>query len=88
MLLTADLVDIAREGLVLALILSAPILGAALLAGILTSVIQMFTKASEPMVGHVIRTLSIAAALVVSARWIASEVAVFADRIWSLTQTL
>ena len=86
-MLSADLVDIAREGLLLALILSAPILGAALLAGILTSIIQMFTKVSEPTTGHVIRTVVIAAALLVTAPWIAGKVAGFADRVWSIFQT-
>ena len=87
MILSADLVDVAREGLLLALILSVPILGAALLAGILTSLVQMFTKASEPLMGHVIRTVAIVAVLIIAAPWIAGEVAGFADRVWSLVQT-
>ena len=84
----ADLVDLATEALILALILSIPILLAALLAGIITSGIQMITKVGEPLTGQVIRIVAISLGLYVFSPWIGGRLTAFADRVWSLVQTV
>ncbi|MDJ0765210.1 MAG: flagellar biosynthetic protein FliQ [Myxococcota bacterium] len=80
--------DVVREGFVLALVLCIPILGAALAAGLMTSLLGMFTKISEPAIAHVARIAAISLVLLATAPWIFGRVARFAERIWSLVQAV
>ncbi len=82
----ADLVDIAREGFILALILSLPVLAAVLISGLVMTLLQMFTKSNETAVSHVVRIGAVAVSLLITLPWIASRVVGFADRIWSMIQ--
>ena len=82
------LFDVAREALVLVFYLSMPVLGAALLAGLITSGLQTLTRVSEPVLTHVPRVIAVAAAVLLAAPWISARVAGFADRVWSLVQTV
>jgi len=72
------LLPIAREALLLALLVSAPALGAALLVGLLTGVAQAATQISEPSLGVVPRLAAVLGALVVAAPWIGGRLARFA----------
>ncbi len=87
-MLPADLFDIAREALVLILILSMPILGAALLAGLIAAALQTLTRVSEPVLTHVPRIVGVAVAVLVAAPWISSRVIGFTNRVWSLVQVI
>ena len=88
MILTSDLYAIAREGLLLALMLSLPILGAAFLAGVLLAVLQTFTKLSEPALTYIPRIAAVTLAVLFAAPWGAQRVAAFAEHVWSLIQTV
>ena len=83
-----ELIEVAREGLLLSLWLSLPILGAALIAGLLTTLLQVFTKVSEPVLMYVPRIVAVVLAVLVAGPWIGGRVAGFAERIWSMIQTL
>ncbi len=87
-MLPADLFDVAREGLVLALFLSLPILAAAFAAGLLTALLQSLTRISEPALTHVPRIAAVVVAVLISASWISERVAGFAERVWSLVQAV
>ncbi len=87
-MLPADLFDVAREALILVFLLSMPILGAALLAGLITAALQTLTRVSEPVLTHVPRVIAVAAAVLIAAPWISTRVAGFADRVWSLVQAV
>lgn len=86
--MTASLVALVREGVVLALWLAAPLLVAALLAGILTGLLGAFTQIQDPAVGLVPRVAGVGVALVVFAPSIAHQLAVFASRLWPLVAAI
>jgi type III secretion protein S len=72
------LLHIGREALLVALLVSAPPLGAALLVGALTGVLQAATQVQEPSVGIVPRLAAVLGALALAAPWIGARVARFA----------
>ena len=72
------LLHVGREALVIALLVSAPPLGAALLVGALTGVLQAATQVQEPSVGVVPRLVAVLGALALAAPWIGARVVRFA----------
>jgi flagellar biosynthetic protein FliQ len=78
------IIALVREGLLLALLLAAPILVAALVAGILTGLIGAFTQIQDPAVALVPRVAAVGAAIVLFAPSIGHQLAVFASRMWPL----
>lgn len=72
------LLHLAREALLLALLLSAPGLLAALLVGLLTGVAQAVTQVQEPSLGVVPRLVAVLGALAVAAPWIGARLLRFA----------
>jgi flagellar biosynthesis protein FliQ len=72
------LLRLAREGLLLALLLSAPPLAAALLVGLLTGVLQAATQVQEPSLGVVPRLAAVLGSLAVAAPWIGAHLVRFA----------
>ncbi len=83
-----DVVSIAREALTLVIILSLPVLGAAFLAGLLSAVLQGFTRVAEPALTQVPRIVAVALAVLISAPWIGGRVATFSRHVWSLVQAV
>ncbi len=83
-MIPADLLDIAREALMIAVLLSLPILGAAFVASIVSAALQTFTKVSEPALSHVPRIIAVGAAVIATVPWMATRIAGFAERVWSL----
>jgi flagellar biosynthesis protein FliQ len=81
---TASLVALLREGLLLALLLVAPLLVAALFAGILTGLVGAFTQIQDPAVGLAPRVAAVGVALVVFAPSIGHQLDAFASRLWPL----
>ena len=82
--MTASLVALLREGLLLALLLAAPLLVAALIAGIFTGLIGAFTQLQDPAIGLVPRVAAIGAAVALFAPSIAGQLDTFAGRLWPL----
>jgi flagellar biosynthesis protein FliQ len=85
---TAEIVAVLREGLLLALLLAAPLLIAALVAGVLTGLVGAFTQIQDPAVGLVPRTAAVGVALVVFAPSIARQLEVFAGQLWPLVAAI
>jgi len=84
----ADLYDVARQALVLVVVVSLPILGVALLASILTGVLQSVTRLSEPAITHVARLAAVLVCAVAAGPWIAGEVRQFAAQTFELIHEL
>lgn len=82
--MTASLVAVLRDGLLLALLLVAPILVAALIAGVLTGLLTAFTQIQDPAVALVPRVAAVGAAIILFAPSIAHQLAVFVLRLWPL----
>jgi flagellar biosynthetic protein FliQ len=77
-------IGLVREGLLLALLLAAPVLIAALLAGIVTGLLGAFTQIQDPAVSLVPRVAAVGAAIVIFAPSIGHQLEVFANRLWPL----
>ena len=82
--MTASLVALVREGLLLALLLAAPLLVAALIAGIFTGLIGAFTQLQDPAIGLVPRVAAIGVAIALFAPSIAGQLDAFASRLWPI----
>ncbi len=82
--MTQSLVALLREGVLLALLLAAPLLVAALVAGVLSGLIGAFTQIQDPAVGLVPRVAAVGIAIVLFAPSTAHQVAAFASRLWPL----
>lgn len=72
------LLHVGREALLVALLVSLPPLGAALLVGAVTGVLQAATQVQEPSLGVVPRLAAVLGALALAAPWIGARVARFA----------
>jgi len=81
---TASLVAVVREGLLLVLLLAAPVLVAALIAGVITGLVAAFTQLQDPAVALVPRVVAIGAAIALFAPAIAHQLEAFANRLWPL----
>lgn len=73
-----------REGLLLVLLLAAPLLVAALIAGILSGLVAVFTQLQDPAVALVPRVVAVGAAIALFAPAIAHQLVAFATRLWPL----
>jgi flagellar biosynthesis protein FliQ len=81
---TQSLLGLLREGLLLALLLAAPVLVAALAAGVIAGLVGAFTQIQDPAVSLVPRVAAVGIALVLFAPSIARQLEAFAIRLWPL----
>ena len=80
----ADLHDIGREALTLALLLSLPVIAAALVAGLVTGLFQAYTRMSEPAINQVARIAAVLVVALMLVTWVADHVSSFAERVFGL----
>lgn len=66
---TATVVDIAREALWVTLLVSAPLLGVALLTGLLVGVVQAATSINEATLSFIPKLVAMALAIVIFGNW-------------------
>jgi flagellar biosynthesis protein FliQ len=85
---TELLLRVARDGLLLAVLLSAPAVLAALATSVVVGVLQAATQVHEPTIPFVPRLLAVLASLAVFAPWIASELASFTAGLFDLVPRL
>jgi flagellar biosynthesis protein FliQ len=78
------LLHLAREALLLALLLSAPALASALAVGLLTGIAQAVTQIQEPSLGVVPRLAAVLGSLAVAAPWLGGQIVRFAADCLSL----
>lgn len=79
---TATVMEIARQTLWITIIVSAPLLGAALLVGLLVGVIQAATSINEMTLSFIPKLLAMALALAVTGSWQLATIADFARSIF------
>lgn len=75
--------EVLREGLMLALLLSAPVLLAALLVGLVVGALQAATQIHESTVGFVPRVVAAFAAILLAGPWMGSSLLRFTERVFS-----
>lgn len=74
---------LARDALVLSLLLSLPVLAASLLVGLVVSFLQAVTQIQDHALSFVPKILAVAVALAVSASWMGGEIAHLATRLFT-----
>ncbi len=82
--MTATILHLGREALLLALLLSAPPLLTALLVGLLTGLLQAATSLQEHALGAVPRIAVVIASLIITGPWIGARLARFATEVLAL----
>lgn len=82
--MSGTLLHLSREALGLALLLSAPPLGAALLVGLVTGLLQAVTQVQEQALGAVPRIAAVFAALLLAGPWMGGLLARFAGEVLAL----
>ncbi|TFD80767.1 flagellar biosynthesis protein FliQ [Cryobacterium fucosi] len=74
---TNAVLDIGLQGILVAGMLSAPILITALVVGFAISLLQSITQIQEVTLSFVPKTIAVAVALIVSGHWMISEIVSF-----------
>lgn len=82
--MTSGLLELAKEGLLLALALAAPLVIAALIASALTAIVGAVTQVRDPSLGMAPRVAAVALAIVAAAPFIAHQTVAFAARALAL----
>jgi len=74
------LTNLAQEALILGLLLSLPVVGAAAIVGFAVAVFQAATQVQDATLAHLPRVLIVALVLAVAGPWMGGEIAAFALR--------
>lgn len=82
--MTPSIASVLREGLMLALLLAAPLLVGALVSGVITGLVGAFAQIQDPAVALVPRVIAVGAALLLFAPSIGHQLEVFVARLWPL----
>lgn len=78
------LVDAGQQALILAALVSLPVVGIAALVGLLVAAIQAAAQVQDPTLSHLPRMLAVIAALVALGPWMGHQIAGFAERAFSM----
>jgi flagellar biosynthetic protein FliQ len=76
------LVDAAQQALVLAALVSLPVVGIAAIVGLLVAAIQAAAQVQDPTLSHLPRMLAVIAALVVVGPWMGHQICGFTERMF------
>jgi type III secretion protein S len=82
------IVPLAREAIMVVLLVSAPPIGAALVVGLVTGVLQSATQVQEPTIAVVPRLVAVLVALAVASPWIAARVLRLAQECFAIAARL
>lgn len=78
-----ELIALAQQGLLLALIVSLPVLAVAALVGLLTSIFQAATQVHDAAIGHFPKFIAVTVALALLGPWMGRQLLAFALRAFS-----
>ncbi len=82
---SADLlVRLAREGLLLAILLSAPVVLAAMIVGLIVSVVQATTQIQEQTLSFAPKVVAVMIALAVTGPWIGAQLIRFSTALFDV----
>ncbi len=73
----------ARQGLALAVVVSAPALLAAVTVGLLLAIVQAATQIQEQTLSFVAKLVAVAVVLAVTASWVGGQMARFCTILWA-----
>jgi type III secretion HrpO family protein len=78
-----DLTELAQSALMLAVVLSLPVVGLAALVGLLVAAFQAVTQLQDPTIAHLPRFLVVAVVLAIVGPWMGSQIGAFAVQAFS-----
>ena len=78
----AELSHLITEALYLALLVSAPALGVALVIGLITAVFSAATQVSDQSLSFVPKLVGVSVVLAVFGGWMATQLVGFTDQLW------
>jgi type III secretion HrpO family protein len=82
----SSLVEYAQQALVLATLVSLPVVGVAAIVGLLVAAVQAASQIQDPTIAHLPRVLAVTGTLVVLGPWIGAQIAAFAERVFLLAR--
>lgn len=82
----SSLIEPAQQALVLATLVSLPVVGVAAVVGLFVAAFQAASQIQDPTIAHLPRILAVAGTLVLLGPWIGTQIAVFAERVFLLAR--
>lgn len=79
----AATIDLLREALILTLIIAAPLLAAALLVGLVTSLLQAVTQVQDQTLAFLPKIVAVVIAAVILLGWIGTKLVEFSMRMFA-----
>jgi flagellar biosynthetic protein FliQ len=76
-------VDLAREALLVATLISLPVLAAGLVVGLAIGLLQALTQIQEQTVAFVPKLLAMTAALALALPWLINQMTTYAERLFA-----
>ncbi len=80
----SELTSHAQQALLLSLLVSLPVVGAAALIGLVVAVLQAATQVQDITLSHLPRLIVVAIVLAIVAPWMGAQIASFAARMFAL----
>ncbi len=80
----SELTSHAQQALLLSLVVSLPVVGAAALIGLVVAVLQAATQVQDITLSHLPRLIVVAIVLAIVAPWMGAQIASFAARMFVL----
>jgi len=80
------LVEHARQALILAALISLPVVGVAAIAGLVVAALQAATQIQDPTIAHLPRIVAVTAAVALLGPWMGGQIAAFAERVLLLAR--
>lgn len=81
-------IDIARQGMLVALLMAAPMLTFGLLVGLMVSIFQAVTQVNEMTLTFIPKILAVAAALAIFLPWIMRLMVDFTTRLYGMLPSM
>lgn len=78
-----ELVSLAQQGLLLALVVSLPVLGVAAVVGLVSAIFQAATQVHDAALGHFPKFVAVTIALALVGPWMGRQLLAFAVRAFS-----
>ncbi|ADU39142.1 type III secretion system export apparatus subunit SctS [Variovorax paradoxus] len=83
-----NILDITREGLLLVLWISLPVVAVATLTSLVVAVLQAVTQVQDQNIGQSIRMIAVMVAIIVTAGWLGRDMIRFAERAFQVLTSL
>ncbi len=84
----SSIIEFTKSALMLVLILSLPAILAASITGFLVSLLQALTQIQEQTLSFAIKLIAVVATVILTSRWLGTEILTFSSRLFDLLPTV